>query len=122
MEDAGGTPQIAEIRTGVSVSTPPPQSTEPPRPTEKGKPIIAKPQTELAAGEVGITAPMPGMIISYNVKAGDKVKTGDVVIVLEAMKMQNNLTSPVDGLVKSIPFNAGSSVMKGDLLCIISSQ
>jgi biotin carboxyl carrier protein len=56
------------------------------------------------------------------VKPGDKVKTGDVVIVLEAMKMQNNLTSPVDGIVKSVHFSAGSSVMKDDLLCVVSTQ
>jgi pyruvate carboxylase subunit B len=122
VEDTGGTTRITEMRTGGRVSVSPPQSPEPPGPAEKGKPVFAKPQTELAAGEVGINAPMPGMIISYNVKAGDKVKTGDIIIVLEAMKMQNNLTSPVDGVVKSVHFNAGSSVMKGDLLCVISTQ
>ena len=120
VEQAGGSSQITEIKPNIS--TPSPQPSQSPRPAEKEKPAVAKPKTALAVGEVGINAPMPGMIISYHVKPGDKVKTGDVVIVLEAMKMQNNLTAPVDGVIKSVLFSAGSSVMKGELLCVISTQ
>ena len=120
VEQAGGSSQITEIKPNIS--TPSPQPSQSPRPAEKEKPAVAKPKTALAAGEVGINAPMPGMIISYHVKPGDKVKTGDVVIVLEAMKMQNNLTAPVDGVIKSVLFSAGSSVMKDELLCVISTQ
>ncbi|MCX5885474.1 MAG: pyruvate/oxaloacetate carboxyltransferase [Proteobacteria bacterium] len=120
VEKAGGSSQITEINPNIS--TPSPQPSQSPRPAEKEKPAVAKPKTALAAGEVGINAPMPGMIISYHVKPGDKVKTGDVVIVLEAMKMQNNLTAPVDGVIKSVLFSAGSSVMKDELLCVISTQ
>ena len=120
VEQAGGSSQITEIKPRVS--TPSPQPSQSPRPAEKEKPAVAKPKTALAAGAVGINAPMPGMIISYHVKPGDKVKTGDVVIVLEAMKMQNNLTAPVDGVIKSVLFSAGSSVMKDELLCVISTQ
>jgi len=120
VEQAGGSSQITEIKPNIS--TPSPQPSQSPRPAEKEKPAVAKPKTALAAGEVGINAPMPGMIISYHVKPGDKVKTGDVVIVLEAMKMQNNLTAPVDGVIKSVLFSAGSSVMKDELLCAISTQ
>jgi pyruvate carboxylase subunit B len=120
VEQAGDSSQITEIKPNIS--TPSPQPSQSPRPAEKEKPAVAKPKTALAAGEVGINAPMPGMIISYHVKPGDKVKTGDVVIVLEAMKMQNNLTAPVDGVIKSVLFSAGSSVMKDELLCVISTQ
>jgi len=120
VEQAGGSSQITGIKP--SISTPSPQPSQSPRPAEKEKPAVAKPKTALAASEVGINAPMPGMIISYHVKPGDKVKTGDVVIVLEAMKMQNNLTAPVDGVIKSVLFSAGSSVMKDELLCVISTQ
>jgi len=120
VEQAGGSSQITEIKPNIS--TPSPQPSQSPRPAEKEKPAVAKPKTALAAGEVGINAPMPGMIISYHVNPGDKVKTGDVVIVLEAMKMQNNLTAPVDGVIKSVLFSAGSSVMKDELLCVISTQ
>lgn len=119
VEQVGGSSQITEIKPNIS--TPSPQPSQSPRPAEKEKSAVAKPKTALSAGEVGINAPMPGMIISYHVKPGDKVKTGDVVIVLEAMKMQNNLTAPVDGVIKSVLFSAGSSVMKDELLCVIST-
>ena len=65
---------------------------------------------------------MPGMIIDYKVKEGDKIKSGDVVVVLEAMKMENSLTSPSDGVVKKIHFHAGSSVSKDEVLCVIAKE
>ncbi len=74
----------------------------------------------LGAGEVPLRAPMPGMIISYSVKVGDKVNTGDPVCILEAMKMQNSLTAPASGTVKSINFESGASVAKDAILLVIS--
>lgn len=62
---------------------------------------------------------MPGMIIRYEVKEGDAVKEGDVVLILEAMKMENSIMSPVSGTVKRINFKDGDSVQKGDILAII---
>ena len=55
-------------------------------------------------------APMPGMIVSYNVAVNDKIKEGDLLCVLEAMKMNNNITAPKDCVVKSIPLKPGDSV------------
>ncbi len=72
-----------------------------------------------AEGETAILAPMPGMIIQYEKKAGDPVKAGDVVVLFEAMKMQSTLASPVDGSVKSLNFAPGSKVAKGETLAII---
>ena len=69
-----------------------------------------------------MNAPMPGMIIDYRVKEGDKVTSGDVVLILEAMKMENSLTAPASGTVKKINLKAGSSVSKDDLLCIIATE
>ena len=63
---------------------------------------------------------MPGMIISYSVKVGDKVNTGDPVCILEAMKMQNSLTAPASGTIKSINFESGASVAKDAILLVIS--
>ena len=73
----------------------------------------------LAAGDVPLKAPMPGMIISYAVKVGDKVATGDLVCVLEAMKMQNSLPAPASGLVKAINFEPGASVAKDATILVI---
>jgi oxaloacetate decarboxylase alpha subunit/pyruvate carboxylase subunit B len=78
---------------------------------------------EPAAGPVDGTlllAPMPGMIIKYEKKAGDVVKKGDPIVVLEAMKMENALVAPCDGTVQGIKFTSGDSVAKGAVLCVIS--
>ena len=62
---------------------------------------------------------MPGMVIRYEVKEGDAVNEGDVVLILEAMKMENSITAPVSGTVLSIPFKNGDSVQKGNTLAVI---
>lgn len=71
-----------------------------------------------ADGEV-ITAPMPGNILSVNVKTGDAVKKGQVLMVLEAMKMENEIVSPRDGQVTSVAVSKGASVESGAALCAI---
>lgn len=63
-----------------------------------------------------IKAPMPGLILDVPVKAGDVVKEGDYLLVLEAMKMENALTAPRDGVVKAVAIAKGDSVDKGQLL------
>ena len=73
----------------------------------------------LAPGDVPLRAPMPGMIISYAVKVGDKVNTGDLVCVLEAMKMQNSLPAPASGTVKAVHFEPGASVAKDAVILVI---
>ncbi len=63
-----------------------------------------------------IEAFMPGTILEIRVKQGDKVKKGDVVLILDAMKMDNEILSPVDGVVKNIGVEQGASVAKDQLL------
>ena len=63
-----------------------------------------------------IKAPMPGLILEVNVKAGDEVKEGDYLLVLEAMKMENTLTAPRDGVVKSVSVDKSDAVEKNQLL------
>jgi biotin carboxyl carrier protein len=63
---------------------------------------------------------MPGTVIRYEVKEGDKVKSGDVVVMLEAMKMENAIPAPADGVVKSINSSPGASVKKGEVLLVIA--
>ncbi len=71
--------------------------------------------------EFTLTAPMPGMVISYEVKEGDSVSEGDVLVILEAMKMQNSLTAGVTGTIKSIKVSPGTSVEKNQVLLTISN-
>jgi len=69
-----------------------------------------------------LKAPIPGMIVELKIKIGDTVKAGDTVVVLEAMKMFNNLVAPCSGEVKEIKFKVGDSVAKGDVLCHIEAE
>ncbi len=73
----------------------------------------------VASGEgETVSSPMPGNILSVNVKVGDTVKKGDVLLILEAMKMENEIIAPCDGTVKSV-VASGISVETGAVLCEI---
>ena len=74
---------------------------------------------EVGAGDTAVNSPMPGKIIKVIAEAGKAVKKGDVLMILEAMKMQNEITAPVDGTLKSINVAAGQSVKPGEVLAVI---
>ena len=78
----------------------------------------AAPAAPAGAG-TPVKAPLPGTINAINVKVGDKVGLGDIVIVLEAMKMQNNIEAEQAGTVTSITVNVGDSVMEGAVMLTI---
>lgn len=78
----------------------------------------AAPAAAPASGEP-VNSPMPGTIISVNVTAGQAVKTGDVLVVLEAMKMENEIKAPKDGTISSVNVNKGEAVESGTLLVTI---
>lgn len=63
-----------------------------------------------------VKAPMPGIILSINVKEGQEIKEGDALLILEAMKMENSIGSPKDGIVKTIHIKNGETVEKGTLM------
>lgn len=69
-----------------------------------------------------VKAPLAGNILSIKVKNGERVKRGDVLLTLEALKLENEITSPCDGTVLSINVEVGSSVNTGDVLVIIDEQ
>ena len=73
-----------------------------------------------AASGKPVVAPLPGTINEIKVKVGDKVNTGDTVVVLEAMKMQNNIDAETSGTITSINVNKGDAVMEGDTLVTIA--
>ena len=72
-----------------------------------------------AAGDEAVTAPMPGTILAVNVAVGDTVKKGDVLMILEAMKMENEINSPRDGKIVAVNTSKGSMVESGAQLCVI---
>ena len=69
-----------------------------------------------APGAVTVKAPMPGNILDVKVAAGASVKAGDVLVILEAMKMENEIVAPQDGTVASVNVNKGDTVNSGDVL------
>ena len=80
----------------------------------------AAPAAPVAAGEgQKITAPMPGTILKVNVQNGQSVKNGQVLLVLEAMKMENEIVAPCDGVVTSVTVTKGASVTAGAVLCTL---
>lgn len=130
VECTAGAPVITGVMPGAMAAAPAaapqpavapapaPAAAPAPRPVEAPAPAAA-PAEALAADEVPLRAPMPGMIINFNVKVGDKVKTGDPVCILEAMKMQNTLPAPASGTVKAIFFEPGASVAKDAVILVI---
>ncbi len=77
------------------------------------------PAAAAPAGGEKVAAPMPGTILSVNVSNGQAVKKGDVLFILEAMKMENEIMAPCDGTVASVSAAKGAAVDTGALLCVI---
>ena len=93
-------------------------------PVAAAAPAAAAPAAAPAAPAVTgagdpVNAPMPGNILKVNVKAGDKVKSGAVLVVLEAMKMENEIMAPKDGTVTQVLVSKGSTVDTGAPLVVI---
>ena len=90
-----------------------------PAPAPAAAPAPA-PVASAPAGGEAIKAPMPGTILKVNVSNGQAVKKGDVLFVLEAMKMENEIMAPCDGTVNGVAVNAGASVETGTALCTLA--
>lgn len=114
MPDGAGTQSPATAAAPAPVSVPA-QSPETPRPAP-AKPAPAAP----AAGAELVTAPMPGNILSVDVTPGQAVKAGDVLVILEAMKMENEIVAPKDGTVSAIHTQKGAVVETGAPLVELS--
>ena len=83
-------------------------------------PVAAPAAAPAVAGDgTKVPSPMPGTILSVNVSVGQAVKTGDVLMVLEAMKMENDIVAPCDGTIKQLLVNKGSTVNTDDVLAVL---
>ncbi len=115
VESEGG----AIIAAPVVAAAPKPAAAAAPKPAAPAaapKPAAAPAAAPASGGAGAITAPMPGLIVEVTCTVGQKVKAGQQVVILEAMKMQNPLNAPIDGEVKAIFVKAGDSVAVGQVL------
>ena len=108
-----------EEGTGAAVASAPVAAAPPAAPAPAAAPA-APAAPAGAAGSVTVTAPMPGNILDVKVKAGDSVKAGDTLLILEAMKMENEISAPQDGTIASVNVRKGDVVNSGDLLCTMN--
>ena len=83
-------------------------------------PAALKAAAPVSAGRSAIAAPMPGKVLDVKVSVGSIVKTGDFVLLLEAMKMENEIFAPTDGTVAEVRVRGGESVNTGDVLVVLS--
>ena len=115
--------EVEEIVDGKAATPSAPRPAAAPAP-KAANPAPAAPKAEkkevvVSAGSEVVSAPMPGTILSVNVNEGDEVKAGDILVILEAMKMENEILAPRDGKVSSIGTSQGASVNTGDKLVVI---
>ena len=118
-----GTKYDVEIEGGKATGTKKPAVAPAPQATGLSvtpkTPIASKPAAAPAATGAKVTCPLPGTIIAINVKEGDTVAAGQTLVVLEAMKMENNIDAERGGVVKQILVAAGATVMEGDVQIVI---
>jgi len=113
--EVNGTPYKVEIEKPV-VAKPITRPAAAPK-TESGKPVVSRPVA--TSNKSAVKSPLPGIILDIRVKIGDVVKKGQTVLILEAMKMENNIHADKDGKVTAINVNNGDSVLEGTDLIII---
>lgn len=103
---------VEELGAGAA-----PAAVAAPAPVAAAAPAPAAPA---AAGSIEVAAPMPGKILNVKAGVGTAVKKGDVILILEAMKMENDVVAPEDGTVESINVSAGDAVEAGDVLATLN--
>jgi len=112
-----GTSYIVDVEELAAGQAPAPAAAPAPVAAPKAAPAAApKAAAAAPAGAEAVKSPMPGTINAVNVAGGQSVKKGDVLCILEAMKMENEIKAPRDGIVASVNVTKGQSVASGDVL------
>lgn len=119
VEEINGT-AAAPVATPAPGAAPAPAAVSAPAPAPAAPSPAPAPAAPTGEARITISAPMPGNILSVNVKPGDKVEKGTVLLILEAMKMENEIMSPEAGTVTSVAVTKGATVQSGDVLVTIA--
>ena len=115
--EVNGTPYTVEIDKPVKAAPKPVTRPASAPKTSTGAPVVARPAA--TSSKSGIKSPLPDVILDIKVKEGDTVKKGQLIAILEAMKMENNINADKDGVVSAVKVNKGDSVLEGTDLIII---
>ena len=109
------------IITSVTDAAPAPAAAPVAAPTAApvAAPVAAAPAAAPAADGEKVVSPMPGTILSVNASVGQAVKAGDVLFILEAMKMENEIVAPTAGTVKQVLVSKGATVNTDDILAVL---
>ena len=119
VEEMGGAPAAApapQAAAAPAQAAPAAPAAPAPAPAATPAPAVGGPIPE---GAITVKAPMPGKISALKAEAGKAVKRGDIILVLEAMKIQNDITATADGTLHEIRVNPGDNVKTGDVLAVI---
>lgn len=109
--------EVNEVKAAAPAAAP--AKAAAPAPKAAPAPAPAKAAAPVPAGAETVKAPMPGKILSVAVSAGQAVKKGDVLLILEAMKMQNEITAPHDGTVSDVRVAANQTVAAGEDMIVL---
>lgn len=115
--EVNGTPYTVEMDKPVKAAPKPVTRPASAPKTSTGAPVVARPAA--TSSKSGIKSPLPGVILDIKVKEGDTVKKGQLIAILEAMKMENNINADKDAVVSAVKVNKGDSVLEGTDLIII---
>lgn len=119
--EVNGAPYEVEIQSEVKTTKTPKLVRQPAVPSsESDRAKTSRPTERKGAGV--IKAPLPGTILEVKTKVGDVVKTGDTLIIMEAMKMENSIKADKEGKVTAVKANPGDAVLEGDVLVEIGSD
>jgi glutaconyl-CoA/methylmalonyl-CoA decarboxylase subunit gamma len=109
LKDLGQQIVVENIRSGVTVQAAKPAAA----------PSAPVQSSGSSSGSAQVMAPLPGLILNVMVKVGDKVNAGQKIMVMEAMKMENDINAGISGTVKSINVKNGDNISEGDVLAVI---
>ena len=117
--EVNGTPYKVEIDKELKQTKTPKLVRPAAVPSTDAHPTVIKTQSPGVATTGSIKSPLPGVILDVHIKVGDMVKRGQKILVLEAMKMENNIDSDKEGRVVEVKAKKGDNVLEGDVLVII---